>query len=452
MSFTDFNYVFIFLPIVLITSLMLKGKAKEVLLLIYSLLFYFMYNKLYFAFLILCMVITVFIGRRLAKDDSRFRKALFAIGIIINLGTLAACKVYNKIDDSFLLPLGVSFFTFKAISYLIDSYNHKIKFSDNPVHDALYLSIFTQIQSGPISRYNDFESVQDKDEIRDYRISGIYRFFQGFCKKVIIADVLAKVVNEIFATPVENISMGYAWLGAVCFSLQLFYDFAGYTDMAIGITGFLGFRCRENFIYPFMTESVSGFWKRWHISLSEWFRDYVYIPLGGSRRGKLRTYVNLFVVWLLTGLWHGLSWNFIIWGLGFYVLIAFERFTGIKKRVRTPFGKGLYRAFSLLAINLELVMFRAPGASFGISYIKRMFIPSPDQLLNRRAVLLLSDYRVFILAAVLFCFPVIPMIEKKLKHKRIYDVIYGLLLLAGFMLAVSFIVSGQNNPFLYGNF
>ena len=456
MSFIDLKFLFIFLPVVLIVSFVLKGRIKEIVLLLASLCFYYINSDLTIVLLLISVVLTILIGKAISDEQKKKNKLILLIfGVSLNVLVLVGYKVYNRFDDNILIPLGLSFLTFKSISYLVDIYNEKVDHT-NPIHDALYLSIFTQIQSGPISRYNDFENITEKEDIWKYRVNGLYRFFVGLCKKVLIADVLAKIVGEIFNSSVDSLSSSYAWLGSICFSLQLFYDFAGYSDMAIGLTEFFGYKCKENFVYPYMTENVSSFWRRWHISLSEWFRDYVYIPLGGSRKGKYRVYFNLLIVWLLTGLWHGLSLNFVIWGLGYFVLISFERFFKISERLKNKPAKILYRVFSLFFINIEWVAFRAKSASHAFSYIARMFYSPDNHMADKRALLLINDYWIFILLAVLFCFPVIPALEKKLegkaKLKTVYDIICGIVLLIGFAWAISFIISGQNNPFAYGNF
>ncbi len=455
MSFIDLKFLFIFLPVVLIVSFVLKGRIKEIVLLLASLCFYYINSDLTVVLLLISLGLTILIGKAMADEQKRKNKLILLVfGVLLNASALVGYKVYNRFDTNVLIPLGLSFLTFKSISYLVDIYKEKVERS-NPIHTALYLSIFTQIQSGPISRYNDFENITEKEDIWKYRINGIYRFFVGLGKKVLIADVLAKIVNEIFNSSVDTLSSSYAWLGSICFSLQLFYDFAGYSDMAIGLTEFLGYKCKENFVYPYMTENISNFWHRWHISLSEWFRDYIYIPLGGSRKGKCRVYFNLFVVWILTGLWHGLSLNFVIWGLGYFILISFERLSGITKRLKTKPAKIIYRVFSLFFINIEWVIFKAKSASHAFSYIARMFY-SPDNSADKRTLLLLNDYWLFIVLAVLFCFPIIPTLEKKLEDKsslkKAYDIVYGIVLIVVFVLAVSFIISGQNNPFAYGNF
>jgi alginate O-acetyltransferase complex protein AlgI len=402
------------------------------------------------------------------------KRILFIVGIVANVGMLGYYKytdfgisILNRISPTdftfrnILLPVGISFFTFKAVSYLADIYKGKAELVKSPVHDALYLSFFAQILSGPLTRYNDMQASEKK--IFDYELfsDGVIRFLIGFNKKILIADNLSRITKEIFAAPTGNLSLLYAWLGSIAFSLQIFFDFSGYSDMAIGVSEMFGYHCMENFNYPYMTESVSKFWRRWHISLSEWFRDYIYIPMGGSRnKKKWRVFLNLFVVWALTGLWHGASGKFILWGLGYFILIAFERLTKLPERIKNKPGKIVYRILTLLFINFQWVLFNASSLTNGLNYWRRMILPQADSALRAmadyRAVVLLKEYAAFLIVGVILCFPVVPWVRKKLEGKKAaviaYDTVVYLVVLAGFILSVSFIVAGGNNPFAYANF
>ena len=466
MSMTSILFLFLFLPAALAVYYLTPGRAREAVLLAVSLIFYAFGCPEYIFLFIAAIVITVVLGRLINRAKTKTAKRTFLIlGILLNAGLL----IYYKYTDFALttwgsitqteiplqnlaLPLGISFFTFKAISYLTDVYKGTAKLDKNPLRDALYLSFFPQVQSGPLSRYNDLNT-------RDPKLfaEGVFRFLTGFCKKVLIADVLSKVTAEIFAAPPETASMSFAWLGAVCFSLRLLFDFAGYSDMAIGISNMFGWRCPENFDYPYMTESVSKFWRRWHITLGAWFRDYVYIPLGGSRsKSKSHVYFNLLVVWLLTGIWHGAAWNFVVWGLGYFAVIAFERLTNLPGRLRSKWGRAVYRILTLLFINFQWVLFNAKDLTSGLRYIKQMLIPSPNALADARALFLLKDYWFFILVAVILCFPLIPRLHQKLKSRKtartVFEAALALVLLAGFAWSVSLVVAGLNNPFAYANF
>lgn len=474
MAITSMLFLFFFLPLSLAIYYLVGDSKKEYVLLVISLLFYSMGSLRYLTLFLVAIFLTVTIGRSLAQVEKEAgRKILLLLGVALNLGLLGyykyadmAISTYNGMFGkdaqlkNLLLPLGISFFTFKAISYLADIYKHRVVLQESPAHDALYLSFFAQIQSGPLTRYQDMnrEGLSCTREARKNLFAdGVFRFLIGFNKKVLLANVLANITNEVFAAPFENFSVSFAWLGSICYSLQLFFDFAGYSDMAIGITEMFGYQCGENFQYPYMTESVSKFWRRWHISLSQWFRDYVYIPLGGSRsEHRGRVYFNLFVVWLLTGIWHGASWNFVVWGLGYFVLIAFERMTKLPERFSTTFGKSIYRVFTLLFINFQWVIFRSDNLRNGLIFIKKMFICERNPLVDYRTRFLIKDYFGFILFAILLCFPIVPWVGQKLENRKyaklVYEVLLAVLVCALFLWAVSFVVAGQNNPFAYANF
>ncbi len=462
---TSFPFIFLFLPLSLAIFYLSGKKAGEYVLLAVSIAFYSLFSIEYIALFIIEIILTVLIGRLMNKSQKKpAAKTLLIAGIAFNTVILVFYKYINSAMGLFAsgnetqliaLPLGISFFTFKAISYLTDVYKGKAVLSPNPVHDALYLSFFPQVQAGPITRYNGltrFDHMNGK-----VFIDGLFRFLMGFCKKVLISNVLSKVTIEIFGAPLNDFSASYAWLGSICFSLQLLFDFAGYSDMAIGISNMFGYQCMENFDYPYMTESVSRFWRRWHISLSQWFRDYIYIPMGGSRTGaKWRVYFNLLVVWVLTGIWHGSTWNFIAWGLGYFAVISFERLTGLPDRLRQKWAKIIYRLLTLLFINLQWVIFNSKNILSGLGLIRRMFICPPNELDDLRTLFLLKNYGLFIAAAILLCFPLVPWIDKKLKAKKVIHTVFKAVITAivifAFIWSLSFIAAGLNNPFAYGNF
>ncbi|MDC7278825.1 MBOAT family protein [Butyrivibrio fibrisolvens] len=469
MSFTSTLFLFVFLPISLSFYYFSKDSFKEYLLFGFSSIFYSL-GSIYFLVLFLSSITaTVLIGRIMQKmDKSKLKTLLLVLGISINTGILFYYKYFNFAGSTLsqltgidfkarelLLPLGISFYTFKAISYLADIYSGKSILDTEAIHDFLYLSIFSQIQSGPITRYGDFKRLDCN--IKDSFSNGAIRFMLGFNKKVLIANVLANITDEVFSKPVSECSTYYLWLGSICYSLQLFFDFTGYSDMAIGITEMFGYSCTENFNYPYMTESVSKFWRRWHISLSEWFRDYIYIPMGGSRnKHHILVYFNLFVVWVLTGIWHGAAWNFIWWGMGYFILISFEKLTGLPNRFKTIIGKGLYRLFTLLFINFQWVMFNSKNIDTGLEYIKHMIVYQNNELATLRAKFLFKDYIFFIVVAIIFCFPIVPWIKNKMITKevpaRTFDIIENTIIFISFLWAISFIIAGQNNPFAYANF
>lgn len=474
MAITDILFLFLFLPISLILYFLAGQALRKYVLLAVSLLFYACGSPDHFLLLLISLTITILLGWLINRYRERKMVAItfLIIGIAYNLGILFFYKYFDFIAlnlskvfradftaRNLTLPLGLSFFTFKAISYLADTYNRKIEVKNNPVYAALYLSFFSQVQSGPLSRYEDMYSRDSK--VRKFSFEdfseGVWRFIIGFNKKILLANILANITQETFSMNPNDMSMSIAWLGAICYTMQLFFDFSGYSDMAIGISRMFGYQCPENFNYPYMTASVSEFWRRWHITLGAWFRDYVYIPLGGSRvRSRARLCLNLLAVWLLTGIWHGASWNFVFWGLGYFLVIAFEKLTGMPDRCKSKFGKSIYRVLTLLFVNFQWVIFRANGLGEGISYIKNMLLPAQKPVVDERAIFLLKDNLIFIVVAFLLCFPVIPMLQRWMEKRKGICMLWNIGLVCIniflFVWAVSCLVAGQNNPFVYANF
>lgn len=476
MAITDVSFIFFFLPAVIFFYYLANDKAKTYLLLGFSLFFYSCGSGKYFALLLFSLFFNILFGMglRICRKKKTLSISLLLIGVLYNVSILVYYKYFDfvlwNMNQLFgteyalrqlVLPLGLSFFTFKAISYLADVYKGKVTETGQVAQIALYLSFFAQIQSGPLSRYGDMYPVSAKNGRRRICYTdlseGIYRFIIGFNKKILLSNVLDKITQETFSANSSEMSVLFVWLGAVCYSMQLFFDFSGYSDMAIGISRMLGYGCPENFRYPYMTASISEFWRRWHITLGAWFRDYVYIPLGGSRvKNKCRLYFNLFAVWILTGIWHGAKWNFVFWGMGYFVFIAFEKGTGLPDRFKSRFAKIIYRIFSLLIINFQWVIFRANGLRAGLEYIKHMFYCPKNVLADARAMFLLRDYAPFLLVAVLLCFPVIPAIQRLFEKTKMGTLLWNIALavvnVVLFIWALSYIVAGQNNPFTYANF
>lgn len=493
MLITDLIFIFLFLPAALILFYVCPKKAKEYILLAVSLVFYACGSADYFIGLLISLAVNIGIGyaigmaRKQTCDgaEKSFRipaQVLLAVGVCYNIGILGyykytdfALRTIGRLTHTepelknLILPLGLSFFTFKAVSYLADVYRGRIQAEKNPVRAALYLSFFAQIQSGPLSRYEDMyqEDKSEDGQLAGFRVrlrtawdhiaAGTSRFVIGFNKKILIANILANMVNEIFGTPSEQVTVLYAWTGMICYSIQLFFDFSGYSDMAVGISRMFGYHCPENFDYPYMTPSVAQFWRRWHMTLGSWFRDYIYFPLGGSRvKSRLLLYRNLFAVWMFTGLWHGADWNFICWGIGYFAAIAFEKTTGFPEKIPSVIGKWIYRAAALLFINVQWVMFRAEGFVQALQYLKNLFFGVSNATVDARALFLIRDNLFFLLLGIFLCFPVMPWLEKKLGQHKYGQVIWGtgFVLVNGFLFlwALSYVVAGQNNPFAYAFF
>lgn len=452
MSFTGLTFLLVFLPVTMLVYYIAGIKVKPWILLCASLFFYALVQMDFILILIFLTVINAYIVWNLVRlSDKTIRRLLVVVGVVGNICLLG----YYKYNDNYLLPLGLSFYAFKAVSVIVDSYKGKVT-AKTPLDIMNYLIFFGQIQSGPISRFGVEESwnVKGGGLNLKHMSQGVQIFLVGFSKKILIADVLVKVTDEVFAS--KNLSIPYTWLGAICFSLQLYYDFSGYSDMAIGVSNMFGISCKENFRYPYATASIGEFWRRWHISLGEWFRDYVYIPLGGSRGKLWRTILNLGIVWLLTGIWHGNTGGFLLWGLVYFILITLEKVTGYPQRFRLKANKIIYRFFSLIMINFLWVVFYFGHITASLNFIKSMVIPSAYNISIDRARFLFNDYKVFILAALMFATPVVPVTMKLCQKYKgteiVFNIIYGVVVAGLFLLSLAMIVSGESNPFLYIGF
>ncbi|PID75827.1 MAG: membrane-bound O-acyltransferase family protein [Deltaproteobacteria bacterium] len=402
MVFSSVSFLFFFLPAVLLLYLF-SGKYRNSILLIASLFFYFWGEGIYLLVMLLSIG-TNFVCGNLMFSEGRLRKNaryILAVALVINFSMLGLFKYASFITDNINillggiglppiemgpthLPIGISFFTFQAVSYLIDIYRGEVRPQKNLVRLALYISLFPQLIAGPIVRYRDIASALSSrlfsaEDIAD----GIRRFIYGLSKKVLLANPLALTADTIFAIPASGLSTPVAWLGAVCFSLQIYFDFSGYSDMAIGLGRIFGFRFLENFNYPYIAKSIQDFWRRWHISLSSWFRDYLYIPLGGNRAGVLRTGIHLFIVFFLCGLWHGAAWTFVCWGLyhGFFLVLERTFIGTLLAKIWQPVRHGIV----LLIIVVGWVIFKSETLADCGHYLAAMFYVhsvADQQLIN----------------------------------------------------------------------
>lgn len=403
MVFSSMIFIWAFLPVVFILdkiaglpgrrgSLLRKNVPQNILLLLASLFFYAWGQPDYLWLLLVSILANYLIGVLLASRKGGLsaktgRLFLLIAGIVLNLGILGYYKYFNFFANTLnralgrqllemrqiALPLGVSFFTFQAITYLVDLYKEKIPAEKNILNMALYFSFFPKITQGPIEKYRDF-GPQLSGRRQDVRkmSEGIRRFIYGLAKKVLIADVLGACVDTIYGFEIGNVNGSFAWIAALFYSLQLYYDFSGYSDMAVGLGKMFGFNLSENFDYPYLASSITEFWRRWHMTLMSWFREYLYFPLGGSRKGKVRTYINIFIVFMASGLWHGASWDFICWGLYHAVFQVLERLGLGKLLERTKVIRHLY---TCLVVCVGWVFFRAGDMALALQYLKRMFLP-----------------------------------------------------------------------------
>lgn len=469
MVFSSLIFTFYFLPPVLILYYLSKEKYRNYILLAASLGFY-AYGEPKFVLVMIGSILLNYGIALLIDKKRRAAKGLLIADIILNVGILFFYKYLNfgiSITNSLFhsnfsllpiaLPIGISFFTFQALSYVIDVWRGTVKVQKNPLYVALYISFFPQLIAGPIVRYHDIEG-QIANRRTDVILfgEGVKRFMLGFCKKVILANNLAVVAEEVFAMPFTTVNPLVLWLGSICYSLQIFYDFSGYSDMAIGLGKMFGFTFAENFNYPYISETVTEFWRRWHISLSQWFRDYVYIPLGGSRVSAILNIRNMLVVWLLTGIWHGANFTFIFWGLGYFVLLVVEKFLLKPLEWKSKVLRTFWQAFTLLCVNWGWVIFNSPSLKSGLRYCLSMLgVYVHSFAWDGMMQAYLREYGLYLILGILFSMPVMRILEKKISSTKAAvvqntaePIIYGLV----FLWAVSFLILGAHNPFIYFNF
>ncbi len=459
------TFIFLFMPIVCVIYLLAKKELQNFILLIASLLFYAWGGPNYLAIMLLNILINYTGALYLDKKPSE-RKFYLMLTIVADLSIL----IYFKYTDFFIenirnltsmdipfldvvMPIGISFYTFQAMSYVIDVYRGEVKAQRNIYKLALYISLFPQLVAGPIVKYHDVEHQIDNRTVTLRKVTyGVKRFIIGLSKKMLLANTLGAVADKVFAQPVEQFDAGIAWIGAVAYALQLFYDFSGYSDMAIGLGHIFGFRFLENFNYPYISKSITEFWRRWHISLSTWFKEYLYIPLGGNRISPSRTYVNLFLVFLATGIWHGASWNFVLWGLWNGVFIILERLTNWHKKDGSVI-RVVQHIYTIFIFLIGWVMFRAENMTYAWAYLKNMFgfIKNHDIAYDFIYYIDTVQYITFGVA-VLCCMPIFKkMLDISDKHIFIKSFINVWLMIL-FIVSTTMIASSTYNPFIYFRF
>ncbi|MDR0875828.1 MAG: MBOAT family protein [Clostridiales Family XIII bacterium] len=362
-----------------------------------------------------------------------------------------------------ILPIGISFYTFQGITYIVDLFRGEVEVQKNPLKIALYISLFPQLVAGPIIRYKDIaRQIDDRSLNVDLFYSGAVRFIFGLGKKVIIANNVAAIADAVFSSPADTHSISTAWLGAICFALQLYFDFSGYSDMAIGLGKMFGFEFRENFNYPYISRNIREFWRRWHISLSSFFRDYLYIPLGGNRRGNV--YFNLIIVFAATGLWHGAGWTYIVWGLWHGLFIIIENvikrtptLARIAEKATAPIFRIFTHIYALLVILIGWVIFRSESISYAAAFLKNMFSFSPSGNIRVSTLYYLDSFHALVLgAAIMLSLPLYPKLAEWIRTKNhnmgMFSVLHIICL--GILLVVSMlmIINQGYNPFLYFRF
>ncbi|MCI8648120.1 MAG: MBOAT family protein [Firmicutes bacterium] len=478
MLFSSNIFVFIFLPAVILVyyTILRRSRTLQNLFLLLASLFFYAWGEPRFVLVMLLSIgINWFMGLLVDACRGQRRKAklmvlldvIFNLCIIFifkylmftvaNINALLGCSLRVP---SIALPIGISFFTFQAISYVVDVYRGKGEVQKNLMNVGLYISFFPQLIAGPIVRYETvaYQIQHRKESFADFS-QGSVRFIIGLGKKVLLSNSMAVIADYAFSMTVSNgaepgsLSVCMAWLGAIAYTLQIFFDFSGYSDMAIGLGKMFGFHFLENFDYPYISKSATEFWRRWHMSLGTWFRDYVYIPLGGSRvKSRGRHIFNLFVVWLCTGIWHGANWTFILWGLMYFVLLTFEKFSCFQingNSRKTGWCKHIYAMFFVI---MGWVIFRAENIHVAAEYYGTMFGGGTAPFVDNAFVEYISQYAVYILAGILFSTPIMKKAEKRIPQNWFTDLAYAAVIMGIFIISVSFIVKGTYNPFIYFNF
>ena len=474
MLFSSLEFLFLFMLVTVPLYFLCPLRWRNVVLLAVSLIFYGWGEPIYMFLMMFTIAVDYVFGMLVEKysDDARKKKLMLILAIVINLGILGFFKYADFVINNIRLipgldfikpmglglPIGISFYTFQALSYVIDIYRADAKAQKNIVNFGAYVTLFPQLIAGPIVRYKD---VDDQLTCREHSIalaaSGVRTFIAGLCKKVLLANVAGELWRSYSMLPEEELSVLGAWFGIICYSFQLYFDFSGYSDMAIGLGKIFGFRFLENFDYPYIAKSITDFWRRWHISLSSWFREYVYIPLGGNRCGVARTYINLFTVWLLTGIWHGANWNFILWGVYYAVLLIIEKAFLGKLIGKLPAVFGHIYALFFIIIGWLIFVFDASEAHLtlgeGIRYLGTMFGAGGAPIITS------ADVWDFVRSGVLMfvmVFAALPVGRRAFwnayeKHKWVhYASSVGCVVML--FVCIAYLVDSTFNPFLYFRF
>lgn len=479
MLFSSMTFIYVFLPLVCCIYLLVRNELKNHVLLIASLVFYAWGEPKYLAIMIATILINYVFAILIEKANSNVlsgklssfffnKKLLLALCITANLTILCYFKYFNFLAENInllfkanvdfikvIMPIGISFYTFQSISYVMDVYRGESAQKDM-YKLALYISLFPQLIAGPIVKYHEISAQIESRSVNFSTLSyGIKRFIIGLSKKMLIANTFGEIADKIFSANPDSFSPQIAWLGAICYTLQIYFDFSGYSDMAIGLGAIFGFKFPENFNYPYISKTISEFWRRWHISLSSWFREYLYIPLGGNRKGNKRTYFNLFLVFLATGVWHGAAWNFVIWGLynGFFVII--ERLLNLNKDTQTKplYQRVLLHIYCIFAFIIGWVLFRSPDLEYAINYISNMFfcLDYTDEPYILEYYISALDALLLIFALVV-CLPVFKNILYSSENSTILSVAVNICTYILLIVSTAQIAGSTYNPFIYFRF
>lgn len=463
MLFASISFLYYFLPLVLIIYFIVPRKYKNLILFIFSLLFYF-YGEPKYIFLMLLEIFVAYIGAILV--DKYKSKDIFIFIIFIHILLLVIFKytdfiieIFNNVFNFNLklfnisLPIGISFYTFQIISYIVDVYKGKVKVQKNFLKLATYISLFPQLIAGPIVRYESIEKELDdrKETFEDFSY-GVRRFVIGLFKKVLIANILGELITKF--NLIDERSVLLYWIFSISYMLQVYFDFSAYSDMAIGLGRMFGFHFLENFNYPYISKSITEFWRRWHISLGTWFRDYVYIPLGGNRVNKIKFLRNIIIVWLLTGIWHGASLNFCIWGLFFGIMLIIEKFSFNKYLEKIP--SFIRRIYVLFIVMISFIIFGSSNMNDAFNTIKGLFGFNKEVFINNYTIYYLKNYLFVLILAILLSTPLIKKLVLKLKKncfiKKLFDILEIVSIPIILVIVTSYLIDNSYNPFLYFRF
>ncbi|MBQ2401440.1 MAG: MBOAT family protein [Lachnospiraceae bacterium] len=452
MLFSSISFLYYFLPCVLILYLVTPRKLKNFVLLLSSLFFYG-WGGVNFLWLMMIMLAAGYIWGLLVGKYREQKIGKWLLGAALGMNVLTL--IYFKFADVF--PIGISFYTFQIMSYIVDIYRGEVPAQKNPVNFSAYASMFPQLVAGPIVRYADIaKQLESRAHSFDHVALGIRTFVLGLAKKVLIANTLGELC-DIFRASNDKAVLFY-WLYAAAFTLHIYFDFSGYSDMAVGLGKMFGFDFMDNFNYPYISKSITEFWRRWHISLSSWFRDYVYIPLGGNRVPKGRWFFNIFVVWFLTGFWHGAAWNFIAWGLGFAIILVIEKMWLLRQLEQSKgvAAQILRHVYVMVIVMISFVLFNATDITEAGTYIASMFGLGDLALVSKETVYYMRSYLVIFLVAMIGATPIPKMLVCKMQEtkvgKTLLDVAEPIALVILLMVVTAYLVDGSFNPFLYFRF
>ena len=471
MVFSSAVFLFVFFPITMLLYF-IPGRNEEkdisrknLILCIASLIFYAWGEPVYIVLMCLSILFNYHLGLDMEshKNDAKKLKSLLVFGVAFNLFMLGFFKYSGFLADNINsalgveieydalpLPVGISFYTFQILSYVIDVYNGKVRAQGKIVNFAAYISMFPQLIAGPIVQYSDIEKqLSSRTVTIENFYEGIIYFIRGLGKKVLFANTIGAVYSDIIAGGISNVSVVTAWICILCYTLQIYFDFSGYSDMAVGLGKMFGFEFVQNFYFPYRATSITDFWRRWHISLSSWFRDYIYIPLGGNRKGLYRTIINTLIVWSLTGLWHGAAWNFIAWGMFYGVLLILEKYVlhDLLENIPIP----LRRAGTLIVVMIGWVFFSSENITQAGEFIGSLIGLGNGSFLDNQAKYLLSENTFAIFAMCLSAAGVFDMISTR-EETRTYKILKCVLYVIIFLLSIAYLVSETYNPFLYFRF